>query len=159
MDQFVDWSFDWMDVPDIVARAQGIWEYPMVDRDPIESWTDGRVVLVGDAAHAMYPHGSNGASQAIVDGRVLGAAIKANGATPTALQVYESKLLKPINELVMRNRGEGPLGVLINIEQRIAAGSSIEQAIDPQEIAEFMAKYKAAAGFARDALNDSPALI
>lgn len=159
MSEFADWTFDWMDVPDIVAKAEGIWEYPMVDRDPIESWVDGRVVLIGDAAHAMYPHGSNGASQAIVDGRVLGAAIRAQGATQAALQAYESKLLKPINELVLRNRGEGPLGVLINIEDRIAAGSSIEEAINPSEIAEFMAKYKEAAGYARDEINVAPALI
>ena len=131
----------------------------MVDRDPIESWVDGRAVLIGDAAHAMYPHGSNGASQAIVDGRVLGAAVKAQGATQAALQTYESQLLKPINELVLRNRGEGPIGVLINIEERIAAGSSIEQAINPREIAEFMAKYKQAAGYARDVLNAAPALL
>lgn len=131
----------------------------MVDRDPIPTWLDGRVALMGDAAHAMFPHGSNGASQAIVDARVLGAAIKAHGPTPAALQAYEAQLLEPINALVLRNRGEGPLGVLINIEKRIAAGASIEQAIDPEEIALYMAKYKEAAGFARDALNAAPAYI
>lgn len=159
MAEFEDWKFDWMDVPDIVARAEGIWEYPMVDRDPIDAWTDDRVVLIGDAAHAMYPHGSSGASQAIVDGRVLGAALRSEGLTPAALRSFEAKVLPSVNELVLRNRSEGPLGVLIDIEQRIASGASIEDAIDAGEVEAFMARYKEAAGFARDALNTAPAII
>ena len=94
-----------------------------------------------------------------MDARVLGAAIRAHGESPAALQAFEAELLEPINALVLRNRGEGPLGVLIDIEQRLAEGASIEQAIDPDEIAAYMAKYKAAAGFARDTLNAAAALI
>ncbi|MDA1076002.1 MAG: flavin-dependent oxidoreductase [Proteobacteria bacterium] len=159
MDEFLDWDFGWLNVPEIVSRAEGIWEFPMVDRDPIDRWAEGRAVLIGDAAHAMFPHGSGGATQAIVDGRVLGAAIKAVGPTKTALNVYEARLVKPIKELVLRNRGEGPMGVLFNIEERVAAGHSLGDAIDENEIASFMARYKEAAGFARDTLNATPAII
>ena len=97
--------------------------------------------------------------RAIVDGRVLGAAIQSHGLTETALNDYESRLLKPINELVLRNRGEGPIGVLIDIEKRLAAGRSLHEAIDQKEIEHFMARYKEAAGFARDTLNAAPPII
>ncbi len=159
MDKFKDWKFEWLNVPSIVSRAEGIWEYPMVDRDPVDRWTEGRVALIGDAAHAMYPHGSNGASQAIIDSRVLGAAILQEGPTEAALRRFENKQLKPVNELLMRARGEGPIGVLIEIEQRLAEGSSLEEAIDREAVANFMAGYKEAAGFARDALNAAPPII
>ena len=159
MHQFQDWRFDWLDVPEIVSRAEGIWEYPMVDRDPVEHWTDGRAVLIGDAAHAMYPHGSNGATQAIVDTRVLGAAIQQHGLSTAALAQYEERQLGPVNELLMRARGEGPIGVLIDIEKRLSEGSTLTQAIDREEIENFMARYKQAAGFDRDALNTSQQII
>ena len=78
---FEDWNFDWLDVPGMIRGAQKVFEYPMVDRDPVESWTEGHVSLIGDAAHPTYPVGSNGASQAIMDGRVLGAKIIEHGVT------------------------------------------------------------------------------
>jgi 2-polyprenyl-6-methoxyphenol hydroxylase-like FAD-dependent oxidoreductase len=159
IDKFLDWQFDWLDVPDVVGRAEGIWEYPMVDRDPVERWADGRTVLIGDAAHAMYPHGSNGASQGIVDTRVLGHAIQQKGLTEAALMDYESRQLKPVNELLLRARGEGPIGILLEIEQRLAEGQTLNEAIDRDEVAKFMARYKEAAGFDRAALNSAPPII
>ena len=159
MNEFKDWVFDWLDVNEIVARAEGIWEYPMVDRDPIEQWVDGRTVLIGDAAHAMFPHGSGGASQSIVDTRVLGAALQKHGETLDALKAFEARQVKPINELVMRNRGEGPMGVLLEIEARIANGQSINDAIDPEAVEQFMFRYKEAAGTARDALNAAAPIV
>ncbi len=159
MSEFLDWDFDWLNVPDIVARSSEIWEYPMVDRDPVKRWVEGRVALIGDAAHAMFPHGSGGASQGIVDTRVLGACLQVHGVTARALLEYEKRLLEPVNELVLRNRGEGPLGVLFDIEERVASGKQISEAIDEQAVAEFMAAYKAAAGTARDTLNASAPII
>jgi 2-polyprenyl-6-methoxyphenol hydroxylase-like FAD-dependent oxidoreductase len=159
MSEFQDWTFDWINVPDIVGQADGIWEYPMVDRDPVDRWVDGRVVLIGDAAHAMYPHGSNGASQGIVDTRVLGKAIDRLGLSQDALLDYQARQLEPVNQLLLRARGEGPMGVLIDIEERLAQGRTLEQAIDQDEIARFMARYKEAAGFDRDALNAAPSII
>ena len=71
---FADWIWDWLDVPALIRQADTVFENPMIDRDPVPTWQDGAVALLGDAAHAMYPTGSNGGSQAIVDARVLGAA-------------------------------------------------------------------------------------
>lgn len=159
MSQFEDWDFGWLNVPEIVNKASGIWEFPMVDRDPVDRWVDGGVGLIGDAAHAMFPHGSGGATQAIVDTRVLGAALIEHGVTPKALRAFESQLLEPVNNVVMRNRGQGPVGVLLDIEARIAAGQSIEAAIDKEEIATFMTRYKEAAGTARDVLNNSAPIV
>ena len=159
MHAFRDWDFGWLNVAEIVGRSEGIWEYPMVDRDPVANWVDGRVALIGDAAHAMFPHGSGGASQAIVGTRILGAALQKYGPSTRALEHYENTLLAPVNELVMRNRGEGPLGVLLPIEERIAAGVPIDDAIDKAAVADFMARYKEAAGTARDSLNSAPSII
>ncbi len=157
--EFLDWKFDWLDVPDIVGRANDIWEYPMVDRDPVERWVDGRVALIGDAAHAMFPQGSGGASQGIVDTRVMGSCLKQHTSIEDAFQDYEGRLLKPVNELVMRNRGEGPVGVLIDIEKRIAEGVTLDEAVDKQVVADFMHAYKEAAGTTRDKLNASAPII
>ena len=157
--KFTDWDFGWLNVPDIVRKAEGIWEFPMVDRDPVEHWVDGRVGLIGDAAHAMFPHGSGGASQAIVDARVLGAALLDKGAAAQALQDFQEKLLKPVNDVVLRNRSQGPVGVLLDIEARIAEGHSVIDAIDQQEIASFMGRYKEAAGTARDTLNAATPIV
>ena len=79
---FDGWNYGWLDVPAMLRGAKEIFEYPMIDRDPVPTWVDGRVALLGDAAHVMYPTGSNGASQAIVDARVLGAALLAHGVAP-----------------------------------------------------------------------------
>ena len=157
--EFADWKFDWLNVPDIVSRADDIWEYPMVDRDPVSSWVDGRVALIGDAAHAMFPVGSGGASQGIVDTRILGACLQSFDDRSMALQEYETRLLKPVNELVKRNRGEGPVGILLEVEQRIAEGCGIEEAVEKSSVAQFMAAYKNAAGTVRETLNASEPII
>ncbi len=82
---FEKWKYDWLNVPKLLKGADSAYEFPMIDRDPIPSWIDQRVVLIGDAAHVMYPTGSNGASQAIVDSRELGASFLKNGISPSAL--------------------------------------------------------------------------
>ncbi len=69
--RFRDWKFDWLDVPEVIRKAHTILEFPMVDRDPLPRWSHGRITLLGDAAHPMYPIGSNGASQAIIDGEAI----------------------------------------------------------------------------------------
>ena len=79
---FQDWNYDWLDVPALLRGAAEVFEYPMIDRDPVPTWVDGPVALLGDAAHVMYPTGSNGATQAVIDARVLGAALIEHGVTP-----------------------------------------------------------------------------
>jgi len=160
LDQFQDWAFDWLDIPALIRGASTVYEYPMVDRDPIENWVDGRCVLIGDAAHVMYPVGSNGASQAIVDARVLGAAMQQMGVSVAALKSFEGAMLQDVNELVLRNRGAGPIGILGLVEERCGGVfDDIEDVIPREEIEDYMARYKAAAGFAIETLNNSPRTI
>ncbi|PUB18975.1 flavin-dependent oxidoreductase [Yoonia sediminilitoris] len=154
---FDDFRYDWLDVPQMLAATQNAYENPMIDRDPIPTWVDGPVALMGDAAHAMYPTGSNGASQAIIDARVLGAQIIEHRLTPAALAAYDKQLCGPVSELVLRNRGAGPFGLLNLLDERCGGVfDDIETVIPAAERAAFMAKYKAAAGFAIETLNRAP---
>jgi 2-polyprenyl-6-methoxyphenol hydroxylase-like FAD-dependent oxidoreductase len=157
---FEGWNFGWLDVPAMLRGAKEIFEYPMIDRDPVPSWVDGRVALLGDAAHVMYPVGSNGASQAIVDARVLGAAMVEHGVGPAALRAYDDKLCADISALVLRNRGAGPFGLLGLVDERCGGVfDDIDRVIPAAERAAFMARYKAAAGLAIETLNAAPATI
>jgi 5-methylphenazine-1-carboxylate 1-monooxygenase len=157
---FDGWVWDWLDVPDLIRRADSAFENPMIDRDPIPTWQDGPVVLMGDAAHPMYPTGSNGGSQAIVDARVLGACMVEHGVTPAAFEAFDKKLCGPIGQVVLRNRGAGPFGLLNMVDERCGGTfDNIDDVIAPKERADFMAGYKAAAGFAMEALNKAPQTI
>jgi flavin-dependent dehydrogenase len=132
----------------------------MIDRDPVSTWQDGPVALLGDAAHAMYPTGSNGGSQAIVDARMLGAAMVEHGVTQEALAAYNEKLCGPISQLVLRNRGAGPFGLLNMVDERCGGTfDDIDAVIPPDERTAFMAGYRAAAGFAIEQLNKAPPMI
>jgi hypothetical protein len=157
---FDDWIWDWLDVPAMIRSADSAFENPMIDRDPVPTWTDGPVALIGDAAHAMYPTGSNGGSQAIVDARILGAAMVEYGVTPEALEAFDAKLCGPVSQLILRNRGAGPFGLLNLVDERCGGTfDNIDDVIPPKERADFMAGYKAAAGFAIESLNQAPRTI
>ena len=157
---FDDWIWDWLDVPAMIRGADSAFENPMIDRDPVPTWRDGPVVLMGDAAHAMYPTGSNGGSQAIVDARILGACMVEHGASEAALAAFDDKLCGPISQLVLRNRGAGPFGLLNLVDERCGGTfDNIDDVIPPAERTEFMARYKAAAGFAIETLNKAPPTI
>jgi 2-polyprenyl-6-methoxyphenol hydroxylase-like FAD-dependent oxidoreductase len=157
---FADWTWDWLDVPALIRNADIAFENPMIDRDPVPTWVHGPVALLGDAAHAMYPTGSNGASQAIVDARMLGAAMLEHGVTPAALAAYDAQLCGPISQLILRNRGAGPFGLLNMVDARCGGTfDNIDDVIPAQERADFMAGYKAAAGFAIEKLNSAASTI
>jgi 2-polyprenyl-6-methoxyphenol hydroxylase-like FAD-dependent oxidoreductase len=157
---FDGWTWDWLDIPDLLRRSDVAYENPMIDRDPVPTWQDGPVVLMGDAAHAMYPTGSNGASQAIIDARTLGAAMLEHGASAEAFAAFDRKLCGPVSELVLRNRGAGPFGLLNLVDERCGgAFDNIDDVVPAAERNEFMARYKAAAGFAIDQLNAAPSTI
>lgn len=157
---FEEFRYDWLDMPSMLENADCAFENPMIDRDPVSTWVDGPVALMGDAAHAMYPTGSNGASQAVVDARVIGAKFLAHGVTAKALRAYDTQLCGPVSELVLRNRGAGPFGLLNLVHDRCGGVfEDIDKVIPVAERNDFMAKYKAAAGFAIDQLNTSPATI
>ena len=157
---FEDWQYDWLNVPELLRGGDVVYEYPMIDREPLPSWQDGNVALLGDAAHVMYPVGSNGASQAIVDARVLGAAMVQHGINAAALDEYDNKLCAPISALVLRNRGSGPFAMLSLVEERCGGEfDNIDDVLPPTERNDFMRQYKQAAGFAIEALNHAPPTI
>lgn len=158
--QFADWRFDWLDVPALIAGAQHVYEFPMVDRDPLPRWTQGRATLLGDAAHPMYPIGSNGASQSIIDARVLARELRTHGCTPAALEAYEAERNPATARIVLANRDNGPEKVMQMVQQRAPEGfETIEQVLSAAELEEAAAGYKRIAGFDREILNNRAPLI
>ncbi|WP_322988499.1 flavin-dependent oxidoreductase [Hoeflea sp.] len=157
---FEAWCFDWLDVPALIRSAETIYEYPMVDRDPLDKWRQGRATLIGDAAHPMYPIGSNGASQAILDARVLGQSMVAQGLSETALIAYEEQRRPATSRIVVANRGNGPDQIMQVVEEKCQGMfDTITDVISADELQEYAARYKALAGFDRDSLNSRPPLI
>jgi len=151
---FADWQFDWLDVPAVIDAAEAVFEYPMVDRPPLESWVRGRVALLGDAAHPTYPIGSNGSSQAIIDSRVLAFAL-ATMPVDDALRFYEDERLPRTRELQRVNRSMGPERVMQMARERAPEGfADIHDVIDRAELEEIAAKYKRVAGFDPVMLNE-----
>jgi 2-polyprenyl-6-methoxyphenol hydroxylase-like FAD-dependent oxidoreductase len=157
---FEDWVFEWLDVPALIRGADAVFEYPMVDRDPAGHWVHGSVVLVGDAAHPMYPVGSNGASQAIVDARVLGAAFLEHGVGREALAAYQERRHGPMSTAVLRNRLAGPFSVLGSVDAQCAeAFDRIGPETTPSELRECLARYESSAAAAVRELNEAPPII
>lgn len=158
--EFDGFVYDWLDLPALLAGSECAYENPMIDREPLPTWVDGPVALIGDAAHAMYPTGSNGATQAIIDGRVLGRIMLDKGATPAALKAYDEELCGPVGQLALRNRGAGPFGLLRMVDDRCGGQfDNIDDVIPAEERAQFMLAYQQAAGFARDELKARPGII
>ncbi len=157
---FEDWTFDWLDVPGLIRDCPRAYEYPLVDRDPLPRWTFGRVTLIGDAAHPMYPVGSNGASQAILDARVLTREILAHGPTDPALAAYEAERRTATTDLVMLNRRNGPEQVMQLVEERAPNGYNVvTDVLSQQELEDIAANYKRVAGFQVEALNAKPPIV
>ncbi len=157
---FKDWKFDWLDVPGLIERCQQAYEYPLVDRDPLARWTFGPVTLMGDAAHPMYPIGSNGASQAILDARVLTREILRHGPTNAALLAYEAERRPATTELVMLNRRNGPEQVMQMVEERAPDGYDVvTDVLSQQELEDIAATYKRVAGFQVEGLNAKPPIV
>ena len=158
--EFDGFVYDWLDLPALLAKSDCAYENPMIDREPLPTWVDGPVALIGDAAHAMYPTGSNGATQAIIDGRVLGRIMLEHGATPAALRAFDEELCGPVGQLALRNRGAGPFGLLRMVDERCGGQfDNIDDVIPAEERATFMLAYQQAAGFAKDHLNAAPPII
>jgi 2-polyprenyl-6-methoxyphenol hydroxylase-like FAD-dependent oxidoreductase len=157
---FENWNFDWLDVPGLIKNCALAYEYPLVDRDPLDRWTFGPVTLLGDAAHPMYPVGSNGASQAILDARVLTREILTRGPTNAALLAYEAERRPATSELVMLNRSNGPEQVMQLVEERAPDGYKVvTDVLSQQELEDIAANYKRVAGFQVEALNAKPPIV
>jgi 5-methylphenazine-1-carboxylate 1-monooxygenase len=157
---FENWAFDWLDVPGLIRNCPHAYEYPLVDRDPLARWTFGRVTLMGDAAHPMYPIGSNGASQAILDARVLTREILNHGVTNAALAAYEAERRPATSDLVMLNRRNGPEQVMQIVEERAPDGYNVvTDVLSQQELEDIAANYKRVAGFQVKGLNTKPPIV
>ena len=155
--EFEDWDFDWLDVPSIIRLAPGTFVFPMVDRDPVDRWVFGRSTLLGDAAHPMYPIGSNGASQAILDARVLAGCLRAGDGVVAALERYEALRLPATAAIVRANRGLGPELPMQLVHERAPDGfDDVDDVITRAEIDEATESYRSTAGFALAALRDDP---
>ena len=159
--RFDDWVFDWLDIPELLRSAPGTFLFPMVDRDPLDHWTEGRVTLIGDAAHPMYPIGSNGASQGILDARVLAGCIRSHRNEPDrALSIYEAHRRPATSAIVLANRGLGPEMPMRLVHERAPEGfDHIDDVISPKEILEVTDGYRRTAGFALEALSSGVSLI
>jgi 2-polyprenyl-6-methoxyphenol hydroxylase-like FAD-dependent oxidoreductase len=138
----------------MLRAADLVLEYPMVDKDPLPRWTHGRVTLLGDAAHPMYPRGSNGAGQAIVDARALAEEL-ARAGTPQALAAYEARRLAPTSNVVLENRRSPPDAILREVYERTGDKPfrRIEEVIGNAELREISDHYKRVAGYDRDTLQ------
>lgn len=158
--EFDGFVYDWLDLPALLAKSDLAYENPMIDRDPLPNWVDGPVALIGDAAHPMYPTGSNGASQAIMDARQIGRIMLDRGVSPAALAEFDAAFCGPIGQVAMRNRGAGPFGLLNMVDERCGGTfDDIDDVIPAEERAAFMLAYQKAAGFAKEQLNTAPPTI
>ncbi len=160
MPSFEDWRFPWLDCPALMRAGGECYEYPMVDRDPLDRWTFGRVTLAGDAAHPMYPIGSNGASQAIIDARYIARAILDKGVNGAALEAYEAERRPATSRIVTANRGNGPDQVMQTVEERCGGEfADIADVLSRDELEQTAAGYKKLAGFDVGTLNSRPPLV
>jgi 2-polyprenyl-6-methoxyphenol hydroxylase-like FAD-dependent oxidoreductase len=138
----------------IICATPEFYEYPMCDRDPLPHWTFGRVTLLGDAAHPMYPVGSNGASQAILDARCLARLLAGTKDVATALRAYESARLPVTAQIVQDNRSGGPERVIDVIEERAPRGfKHIEEIASRAELEAIVKGYTKMAGFDQTQVN------
>ena len=156
-DTYAEWDFGFLNVPKILKATPKILRYPMVDRNPLPRWTFGRVTLLGDAAHPMYPMGANGASQAILDAVALSEALTTHQTNiEAALETYQKARQGPTAEVVRSNRQYGPEAILQIVEERLTGPDDrIEDLITREEIDEITLGYRKVAGFDVDKLNQS----
>jgi 2-polyprenyl-6-methoxyphenol hydroxylase-like FAD-dependent oxidoreductase len=152
---FKDWTFDWLDVPAMIRNADQILEYPMVDKDPVSQWTFGRITLMGDAAHPMYPRGSNGSAQALIDARTLATELAQTADPVAALHAYEAQRREATAKVVLTNRSQPPDVINIRVEE--LSGDRpyrhIDDLISQDELRQLSDNYKKIAGFSLEAVK------
>lgn len=152
---YQDWHFDWLDVADMIRNSEYIFEYPMVDKDPLDRWTFDRVTLAGDAAHPMYPRGSNGAAQGVIDARTLAEAIAAADNPRDALHAYEAARIGPTGNVVRTNRSSPPDVIIMTVEERVGDRpfGDLDDYVSQDELRALSERYQQVAGFSKEALR------
>ncbi len=152
---FANWHFDWLDAAALLQKTKPILVFPMVDRDPVPTWTFGRATLLGDAAHPMYSRGSNGAGQAILDARYLAGAFKRHGVNEKALGDYDRVRVKATGDVVLMNRKAPPDTILREVYERThdKPFKNIDEVISPTELHRISDNYKVVAGFEKERLR------
>tara|TARA_R110002110_G_scaffold205066_1_gene416718 strand:+ start:118623 stop:119882 length:1260 start_codon:yes stop_codon:yes gene_type:complete len=154
--QFESWKFDWLDIPQMIRNASSIFEFPMVDRDPVDSWVFDHVALLGDAAHPMYPIGSNGASQGILDAACMTRMLQQHSDPASAFKAYDAERRPKVAAIVLANRGNGPEQVMQMAEDRAPHGfDNIDDVISQDELQAVADQYKQIAGFDKNTLNSA----
>jgi len=144
----------YVDAKALIEASPEFWEYPLCDRDPLPRWSHGRVTLLGDAAHPMYPVGSNGASQAILDARCLADRLVEAEHARHALWAYEQERLPMTAQVVRMNRKGGPEGVIDAVEERAPDGfSNVDDVLPFEQRKAIVRGYASTAGFAREQVN------
>jgi 2-polyprenyl-6-methoxyphenol hydroxylase-like FAD-dependent oxidoreductase len=156
---YESWRFDWLDVAELIRRAEVIFEYPMVDKDPIDRWSFGRVTLAGDAAHPMYPRGSGGSAQGLIDARVLADKLVEEPDPVAALRAYEMARAGPAAEVVRTNRTAPPDFINIRVEELTGDRpfERLEDYITQAELRALSDQYKRVAGYSIEQLGKPPA--
>lgn len=152
---FQDMRFDWLDIPALLAATEHVLEYPMVDQDPLDRWSFGRVTLLGDAAHPMVPRGSNGAGQAILDARAFAECFIADPDPVAALARYDELRRPPTSRVVLTNRTNPPDAILREVYERTGDRpfSDINDVLKPAELKALSDNYKQVAGYSKEALE------
>ena len=152
---YKDWIFDWLDVPALIRGADQVLEYPMVDKDPLDRWTFGRATLAGDAAHPMYPRGSNGSAQGLIDARVLADRLADTSDPLEALKAFEAERIGPTGEVVRMNRATPPDIINIRVEEltQDQPFENLDQFITQEELRQLSDNYKRVAGFTAEGMR------
>ncbi len=152
---YADWHFDWLDVPELIRAADVILEFPMIDQDPLARWSEGRVTLLGDAAHPMYPRGSNGAGQAILDARALADAFAVHSDSVGALAAYQAQRLPATTAVVLANRKNPPDAINREVYLRTddKPFKRIEDVISHEELVTLSEGYQRVAGYDLQSLS------
>ncbi|PQA80971.1 flavin-dependent oxidoreductase [Limnohabitans sp. TS-CS-82] len=150
IDIFKDWKFPWLDVPHLILSAERVFEYPMVDKDALPQWSFGRITLMGDAAHPMYPRGSNGSAQGLIDARTLADLLSKTTDVVAALQQYQDLRLPTTAKIVQTNRTVPPDAIIMKADA-LSHGQPfghIDDLISQAELRQISDNYKQVAGFA-----------
>ena len=157
---FGDWRFSWLDLPALIERSFDIYEFPLVDRDPVSGWSFGLATLLGDAAHPMQPIGAQAGSQAILDARALTRALIDTDDPCAALARYDAERRPAMNEIILRNRNLGPEAAMQLVEERAPNGfAHIGDVISQRELNAITDSFAIAAGLDVKTVNDRPSYL